>query len=89
MTQALGYTRWSHIDHSALMVAVDDDLPNLTREEMIAKVIRLRAGIRAHRDSSGHDLCWSEITTSCFSSSMTLEPASNFDSDVFDMTALG
>jgi hypothetical protein len=40
------------------MVAMDDDLPNLTREELIAEVIRLRAGIRAHRDSSGHDLCW-------------------------------
>ena len=43
---------------SALMVAMDDDLPNLTREELIAEVIRLRVGIRAHRDSSGHDLCW-------------------------------
>jgi hypothetical protein len=40
------------------MVAMDDDLANLTREELIAEVIRLRAGIRAHRDSSGHDLCW-------------------------------
>ncbi len=39
-------------------MAIDDDLPNLTREELIAEVIRLRAGIRAHRDSSGHDLCW-------------------------------
>jgi hypothetical protein len=37
---------------------MDDDLANLTREELIAEVIRLRAGIRAHRDSSGHDLCW-------------------------------
>lgn len=25
---------------------------------MIDEVKRLRAGIRAHRDSSGHDLCW-------------------------------
>jgi len=41
-----------------LIVTMDDDLPNLTREELIAEVIRLRAGIRAHRDSSGHDLCW-------------------------------
>jgi hypothetical protein len=39
-------------------VAMDDDLANLTREELIAEVMRLRAGIRAHRDSSGHDLCW-------------------------------
>jgi hypothetical protein len=40
------------------MVAMDDDLANLTREELIAEVMRLRAGIRAHRDSSDHDLCW-------------------------------
>jgi hypothetical protein len=38
--------------------AMDDDLENLSREELTAEVKRLRAGIRAHRDSSGHDLCW-------------------------------
>jgi hypothetical protein len=37
---------------------MDDDLLTLTRDELIAEVRRLRAGIRAHRDSSGHDLCW-------------------------------
>lgn len=37
---------------------MDDDLSNLTRDELVAEVIRLRAGIRVHRDSSGHDLCW-------------------------------
>ena len=37
---------------------MDDDLANLTRQELIAEVMRLRVGIRAHRDSSGHDLCW-------------------------------
>jgi len=37
---------------------VDEDLEALTREELIAEVKRLRGGIRAHRDSSGHDLCW-------------------------------
>ena len=36
----------------------DDDLEQLTREDLIAEVKRLRAGIRQHRDSSGHDLCW-------------------------------
>jgi hypothetical protein len=41
-----------------LVIAKDDDLLNLTREELIAEAIRLRAGIRAHRDSSGHELCW-------------------------------
>ena len=37
---------------------MDEDLANLTREELIAEVVRLRAGVRAHRDSSGHELCW-------------------------------
>ena len=37
---------------------MDEDLDQLDREALIAEVKRLRAGIRAHRDSSGHDLCW-------------------------------
>ncbi len=37
---------------------MDQDLQALSREELIREVTRLRAGIRAHRDSSGHDLCW-------------------------------
>ncbi|MGV6875317.1 hypothetical protein ACUSIJ_21815 [Pseudochelatococcus sp. B33] len=37
---------------------MDDDLEGMDREALIAEVRRLRAGIRAHRDSSGHDLCW-------------------------------
>ena len=37
---------------------MDDDLDQMSREKLIAEVKRLRAGIRAHRDSSGHDLCW-------------------------------
>ncbi|TPM96467.1 hypothetical protein [Mesorhizobium sp. B2-1-3A] len=37
---------------------MDDDLQTLDREGLIAEVKKLRAGIRAHRDTSGHDLCW-------------------------------
>jgi hypothetical protein len=37
---------------------MDDDLEGLSREQLISEVRRLRAGIRAHRDSSGHELCW-------------------------------
>jgi hypothetical protein len=37
---------------------MDDDLERLSREELVAEVKRLRQGIRAHRDSTGHDLCW-------------------------------
>jgi hypothetical protein len=37
---------------------MDQDLDNLTRDELAAEVKRLRAGIREHRDSTGHELCW-------------------------------
>ncbi len=37
---------------------MDADLEALSREQLILEVIRLRRGIREHRDSSGHDLCW-------------------------------
>ncbi|QGZ93504.1 hypothetical protein [Terricaulis silvestris] len=37
---------------------MDDDLKTMDREGLIAEVKRLRAGIRDHRDSSGHKLCW-------------------------------
>jgi hypothetical protein len=37
---------------------MDDDLEAMSREQLVAEVRRLRAGIRAHRDSSGHALCW-------------------------------
>ncbi len=37
---------------------MDEDLAQMDREDLMAEVRRLRAGIRAHRDSTGHDLCW-------------------------------
>ena len=37
---------------------MDEDIQSWSREQLIDEVGRLRAGIRAHRDSSGHDLCW-------------------------------
>ena len=37
---------------------MDEELDNLSRDELIAEVRRLRTGIRAHRDSTGHALCW-------------------------------
>lgn len=36
----------------------DGDLETLTRAELVREVIRLREGIRRHRASTGHDLCW-------------------------------
>lgn len=37
---------------------MDEDLATLSREQLVEEVKRLRAGIRAHRDASGHELCW-------------------------------
>lgn len=37
---------------------MDEDLEGWDRRALVAEVARLRAGIREHRDSSGHDLCW-------------------------------
>ena len=38
--------------------ALDADLDRMTRDELLDHARALRAGIRAHRDSSGHELCW-------------------------------
>jgi hypothetical protein len=37
---------------------MDDDLTGMDRDALVAEVKKLRAGIRQHRDKSGHDLCW-------------------------------
>jgi hypothetical protein len=37
---------------------MDEDLEQLSREQLVREVKRLRAGIREHRDSSLHELCW-------------------------------
>jgi hypothetical protein len=37
---------------------MDSDLSAMSRDQLIAEVIRLRNAIRTHRDSTGHDLCW-------------------------------
>ena len=37
---------------------MDEDLNNLSREQLIAEAVRLRNAIRQHRDSSTHELCW-------------------------------
>ena len=35
---------------------MDEDLEGMSREQLTAEVRKLRAGIRAHRDSTGHEL---------------------------------
>ena len=37
---------------------MDTDLDQMNREQLVAEVKKLREGIRKHRDSTGHDLCW-------------------------------
>jgi len=37
---------------------MDEDLERLGREELIEEIQKLREGIRQHRDSSRHELCW-------------------------------
>jgi hypothetical protein len=37
---------------------LDMDLDRMTREQLIDEVVKLRDGIRAHRDSTLHELCW-------------------------------
>jgi hypothetical protein len=37
---------------------MDEDIAALSRDQLIAEVKRLRQGIRAHRDATGHELCW-------------------------------
>ena len=37
---------------------IDDDIDKMDRVALVSEVKRLRAAIREHRDSSGHDLCW-------------------------------
>ena len=37
---------------------MDEDLDTQSLEQLLAEVKRLRNAIRAHRDCTGHELCW-------------------------------
>ena len=37
---------------------MDTDLDGMSRDRLVGEIKRLRQGIRNHRDSMGHDLCW-------------------------------
>ena len=37
---------------------MDEDLNQMTRDALIEEVRKLRQGIRRHRDSTEHKLCW-------------------------------
>ena len=36
----------------------DDDLDQMSREQLVLEVRKLRHGIREHRESSAQELCW-------------------------------
>ena len=40
------------------MTMMDEDLAGMSREALVAEVRKLRRGIREHRDSTLHELCW-------------------------------
>ncbi len=37
---------------------MDEDIDSMSRDQLAAEVRKMRAAIREHRDSTGHDLCW-------------------------------
>jgi len=37
---------------------MDDDLDDLSHDALLLAAKEMRAAIRAHRDSTGHNLCW-------------------------------
>lgn len=37
---------------------MDEDLDRMSRDELVEEARKLRRGIRDHRDSSLHELCW-------------------------------
>ncbi len=37
---------------------MDDDIQQMSKDELVEEIKKLRAGIRKHRDSTGQDLCW-------------------------------
>lgn len=40
------------------MQDIDHDMESMDRDQLVAEVKKLRAGIRQHRDADGHSLCW-------------------------------
>jgi hypothetical protein len=37
---------------------MDNDLAAMSKDQLVAEIVKLRAGIREHRDNTGHNLCW-------------------------------
>ena len=43
---------------AACSKSMDEDLQAMSQDQLIDEVKKLRKGIREHRDSTGHALCW-------------------------------
>ncbi|HZF64327.1 MAG TPA: hypothetical protein VEZ55_07585 [Chitinophagaceae bacterium] len=37
---------------------MDEELQSMSKDQLIEEIKKLRMGIREHRDSTGHNLCW-------------------------------
>jgi hypothetical protein len=37
---------------------MDKDLETMSKQQLLAEIKKLRQGIRRHRDSTEHELCW-------------------------------
>jgi hypothetical protein len=46
------------IDVNQNFKTMDEDILKMSKDELIAEVKKLRAGIWKHRDSTGQELCW-------------------------------
>ena len=56
---------------------MDTDLDALSRDQLLAEVKKLRAGIRAHRDATGHDLAWPQFMEGCIRYRRSLDTQEN------------
>jgi hypothetical protein len=49
---------WWQAHETSEGIDMDLDLDAMSHDELVTEVRKLRAAIRKHRDSSGHELCW-------------------------------
>jgi len=47
-----------HVDDCECQENLDSDLMTMDERELFEEIVKLRNGIRRHRDASGHNLCW-------------------------------
>ena len=43
---------------ASILARMDEDLDAMPRDALASEVVKLRNAIRAHRDATGHGLCW-------------------------------